>query len=155
MIYNFILIMFATKYELKAIDLMVVYDNGKIWRNVFSHALFSNVILNLFQSNIHFLQKLEDEKLLSENTRLFFTLFNSKECMAVIASWDQWKHFFEDFALKENKIWTKESKVLKTVEACLNIENESNEGIPILLDILWITFFWNCGINVEYHPLWL
>ncbi|ETO34457.1 hypothetical protein RFI_02638, partial [Reticulomyxa filosa] len=131
-------------------------------RNVFSHALFSNVILNLFQSDFEkwhiFLQKLEDEKLLSENMQLFFTLFNSKskKFMTVIASSNQWKYFFEDFALKENKIWTKESKILKTVEACLNTENVSDEGMPILLDILWTHFSgtaestWNiihCGCN--------
>ncbi|ETN97390.1 hypothetical protein RFI_40139, partial [Reticulomyxa filosa] len=177
------------------IDLMVVCDNGEVskkmldfllgpeclktevWRNVFGHKSFSKVILNLFQSDFEkwhaFLQKLEDEKLLSENVQLFFTLFSSKEFVSVIALSNQWQRFFEDFVLKEKKIWTEESKILKTVEVCLNSESVTPRVMPALLDILWthVTFDDNdikntmerltnkilltLQSNVEHHPLWL
>ncbi|ETO32578.1 hypothetical protein RFI_04539, partial [Reticulomyxa filosa] len=152
----------------------------EVWGNVFGHKSFGKVILNLFQSDFKkwhiFLQTFEDKKLLSENMQLFFTLFNSKEFMHVLALSslsEQWKHFFEDFVLKETKIWTEESKVLKTVEVCLNTENVSHEGMPILLDILWThvafkdndikdtvkrltnSILLKLQSNVEYHSLWL
>ncbi|ETO01362.1 hypothetical protein RFI_36078, partial [Reticulomyxa filosa] len=177
------------------IDLMIVCDNDEIskkmldfllglgclktevWRNVFGHKSFGKVILNLFQSDFEkwhaFLQKLEDEKLLSENVQLFFTLFSSKEFVSVIALSNQWQRFFEDFVLKEKKIWTEESKILKTVEVCLNSESVTPRVMPALLDILWthVTFDDNDIKNtmerltnnilltfrssVEHHPLWL
>ncbi|ETO00354.1 hypothetical protein RFI_37093, partial [Reticulomyxa filosa] len=125
----------------------------EVWRNVFSHALFSKVILNLFRSDFEkwhtFLQKLENEKLLSENMQLFFTLFNSKEFMHVLALSslsEQWKHFFEDFVLKETKIWTEESKVLKTVE-----DNDIKDTVKRLTNSILLKL----QSNVEYHSLWL
>ncbi|ETN97391.1 hypothetical protein RFI_40138, partial [Reticulomyxa filosa] len=141
------------------------------------HKSFGKVILNLFQSDFEkwhaFLQKLEDEKLLSENVQLFFTLFSSKEFVSVIALSNQWQRFFKDFVLKEKKIWTEGSKVLKTAEACLNSESVTPKVMLALLDILWThvtlddndikntmerltsNILLTLRSNVKHHPLWL
>ncbi|ETO16450.1 hypothetical protein RFI_20886, partial [Reticulomyxa filosa] len=177
------------------IDLMVIRENEnlskqildfllelecpktEVWRNVFSHESFGKVILNLFQSDLEkwhsFLQKLEEKKILNENTQLFFNLFNSRDYIDMIAWEDQCQNFFENIVLKEKKIWTEGSKILQTIETFMNAESVTYEIMPMLLNILWThVSMENNEIkstmerlttktllalrsNVKYHSLWL